>query len=111
MAKRRKASLYDMLSVTSKKDAQRKARRKRNANVAAGVAAGAAIGAAAGILLAPKAGKETREDIKIKSGEIATKVKDTTNRAVSAVKEKMAKSENDEIEVVECETVQEEIVE
>ena len=32
--------------------------------VAAGVAIGALAGAAAGVLLAPKSGKETREDIK-----------------------------------------------
>lgn len=32
-------------------------------NVAVGTAIGTAIGAAAGILLAPKSGKETREDI------------------------------------------------
>ena len=33
-------------------------------DVAAGVAVGAVIGALAGILLAPKSGKETREDLK-----------------------------------------------
>ncbi|HOA31852.1 MAG: YtxH domain-containing protein [Clostridia bacterium] len=105
---RRKANLYDMLPLTSKKRAERKAKRKKTAGVAAGVAAGAAIGAAAGILLAPKSGKETREDIKMKTGEIATKVKDTTNRAVSAVKEKIAKpAKEEEVETVQVETVEE----
>jgi len=33
-------------------------------DVAAGVAVGAIIGALAGVLLAPKSGKETREDLK-----------------------------------------------
>lgn len=108
MARRRKANLYDMMPVTSKKRAEKKARRKKAAGVAAGVAAGAAIGAAAGILLAPKSGKETREDIKMKTGEIASKVKDTTNRAVNAVKEKLAKpAKEEDVETVQVETVEE----
>lgn len=37
---------------------------------------GIGIGAAAGLLLAPKSGKETRNDIKKKAGEVKNKVKD-----------------------------------
>lgn len=43
----------------TKKARENKARKK----VLAGLAVGAVVGAAAGVLLAPKSGKETREDI------------------------------------------------
>ena len=51
-------------------------KRKKAMEVAKVVTASTVLGATAGILLAPKSGKETREDIKIKSGEIAGKVKE-----------------------------------
>lgn len=40
---------------------------------AIGVGIGALIGVVAGVLTAPKSGKETREDIKQKSGELKDK--------------------------------------
>ncbi|MDR1969946.1 MAG: YtxH domain-containing protein [Candidatus Nomurabacteria bacterium] len=52
-----------------------------------GAAIGAAIGAIAGILAAPKSGKETREDIKKKAGD----VKKAADKKVSKGK-KAAKS-------------------
>ena len=39
-----------------------------------GLLAGAVIGAIAGLLLAPKSGKETREIVKVRAGEIRQKV-------------------------------------
>ena len=42
----------------------------------AGVAVGTAVGAAAGVLFAPKSGKETREELKVKLDELKEKVKD-----------------------------------
>ena len=38
--------------------------------------AGVGIGAALGLLLAPKSGKETREDLKVKGNELLNKAKD-----------------------------------
>lgn len=46
--------------------------------------AAAAIGFAAGILLAPKSGKETREDIKVKAGETKGKARVKANQAKEA---------------------------
>ena len=67
---------------------KRQARKERGTGIAAGVAAGALIGAAAGILLAPKSGKETRADIKEKTGEVASVVKEKGGEVASTVKEK-----------------------
>lgn len=47
-----------------------------------GAALGAVAGVAAGVLTAPKAGKETREDIKVKAAEF----KEETTRRVEAAK-------------------------
>lgn len=90
-----KKDFSDLFPVTTKKAATKRARRKSGASLAAGIAAGAAVGAVAGILLAPKSGKETREDIKFKTGEVATKVKDSTKRTIKVVKEKLAKKSDD----------------
>lgn len=106
--KTRRGYFYDMLPMTSKRNAALYARRKSGASLAAGIATGVAVGALAGILLAPKAGKETREDIKFKSEEVAAKVKDTTKRTVQVVKDKIAKINNKEECVDETEEVTEE---
>jgi len=52
---------------------------KKGTSLALGAIIGAAVGVAAGILTAPKSGKETRADIKNKTGELknqAAKSKD-----------------------------------
>lgn len=55
----------------------------------AGVGLGAIIGAAAGLLLAPKAGDETRDDLLEKYGELKAKTQDwvTDQRAKRMVQE------------------------
>jgi len=106
MAKRRNMSLTDLLPVTSRKNAAKHARRKNGANLAVGIAAGAAIGAVVGVLLAPKSGKETREDIKMKTEEVATKVKNKTSETFLKVKSKI-KPNSEHAEVTE-ETTSEE---
>lgn len=105
MAKRRDLSLSDLFPVTSRKNAAKRLRRKSGANLAAGIVAGAAIGAVAGILLAPKSGKETREDIKMKTGEVAAKVKDKTVAAYKTVKQKI-KPVDDESDCIEAEIIE-----
>lgn len=49
--------------------------------------AAAAIGFAAGILLAPKSGKETREDIKVKADEAKAKARTKADQAKEAAME------------------------
>jgi len=69
-------------------DREKALRRKKSGILALGVA----IGAVAGVLLAPKAGKETREDLSQRGSEAWEKIKEnashTGHRLVSAVEEK-----------------------
>ena len=58
---------------------------------AVGTAIGTAIGAAAGVLLAPKSGKETRDDIANKSKEVGETVKKSAAEQIEATKEWSAK--------------------
>ncbi|MDD2464037.1 MAG: YtxH domain-containing protein [Desulfobulbus sp.] len=67
-------------------------RRKSAGMLALGVALGGAVGAVAGILYAPKAGRETRQDLSQRScdawGKMRDNVSTTGHRLVSAVEEK-----------------------
>jgi gas vesicle protein len=67
-------------------------RRDRAGMLALGVVIGSAAGAVAGVLLAPKSGKETREELSRYSCETWGKMKDnataTGHRLVDAVEEK-----------------------
>jgi gas vesicle protein len=63
-------------------------RRRATRNTLIGVLAGLLGGAAAGILLAPKAGKETRADIATGVKKGAAKVKEVVEDAAEATKEK-----------------------
>ena len=67
-----------ILEVFEKAKKQRKAAEKKKAlkNVAVGAAIGATVGAVAGVLLAPKAGKETREDLAQAAKEAVEKAKE-----------------------------------
>lgn len=73
-----------LFPLTTKKQA----RRERGTGLAAGIAAGAVIGAAVGMLFAPKAGKETRADIKEKTCDVASTVKDRTVEYAGVVRDK-----------------------
>lgn len=72
-------------------DRERTLRRKKAGLLALGVT----IGAVAGVLLAPKAGKETREDLSQRGSEAWEKIKEnashTGHRLVSAVEERGAR--------------------
>ena len=69
-------------------DRERTLRRKKAGLLALGVT----IGAVAGVLLAPKAGKKTREDLSQRGSEAWEKIKEnashTGHRLVSAIEEK-----------------------
>ncbi len=64
-------------------------RRRASRNTLIGALAGLLAGAAAGILLAPKSGKETREDIATGVKKGAAKVKEVVGDAAEAAKEKV----------------------
>lgn len=82
--------------IEEKRRQMEKAKKMETAkNLAVGTAIGTALGAAAGILLAPKAGKETREDISKKSKEVADTVLLTVDEKFEATKEWTEKVKND----------------
>lgn len=63
---------------------------KRTArDIAIGLGIGATLGAAAGILLAPKSGKETREDIAAGAKEVIDQVKDQVEEVGKVLKKEM----------------------
>ena len=66
-----------ILEVFEKVKKQRKKAEQKKVlkNVAVGAAVGATVGAVAGVLLAPKSGKETREDIANATKESVEKAK------------------------------------
>lgn len=79
----------------SKKERLRRERINLAKKIAAGTAAGIVAGSAGGILLAPKSGKETREDIANTANTVAVKtsqIKDTTLNKVAATKSKIAEA-------------------
>lgn len=90
--KKVKAKIEDMIPVITTRQAKKKEQMKTRANMAAGIAAGVAVGAVAGLLLAPKPGKETRQDIKKKAKEVSGAIKDKTTEVVDTVKEKSSKA-------------------
>jgi gas vesicle protein len=75
-----------------RKERKRAARRKTVKNTAIGAGVGAAVGLAAGVLLAPKSGKETREDIVDNTKRAAGFVSDNTKKAVDKVSEASRKA-------------------
>ena len=85
----------------------RKDRNKKVAIATAGVATGAVVGTIAGVLIAPKSGKETIEDVKVKSNQVKTKISENiedtkckVKESKNKIKEYLAKRKN-ENEVIE----------
>ncbi|MBU1565680.1 MAG: YtxH domain-containing protein [Proteobacteria bacterium] len=76
----------------ARNDREKAIRRNKAGALALGVSIGCTVGAVAGVLFAPKAGKETREDVGRRSKDAWEKIKDTTSstgqRLVSAMDEK-----------------------
>ncbi|AEV67773.1 YtxH domain-containing protein [Acetivibrio clariflavus] len=72
--------------LENRKRARRKAARKKAAkNIAVGAGVGAAVGLTAGVLLAPKSGKETREELAENVKDVAEKVADSTKKTARRV--------------------------
>ncbi len=79
--------LKDLLEQKKKK--QERLRKKENAKkIAAGTATGILAGIAGGLLLAPKSGKETRQDISKAAKDINDTVKNKTIEAKKSVGDK-----------------------
>ncbi len=82
---------------------EREERRKRAGKFILGAALGAAAGAAAGLLLAPKSGKETREQIASKTSDAYDTVKsnlDETRQMLSDQKEQITDAARRYVEAV-----------
>jgi gas vesicle protein len=73
-------------------DREKLVRRNQAGALALGVSIGCTVGAVAGLLFAPRAGKETREDVSRRSRDAWEKIKDnassTGHRMVNAIEEK-----------------------
>ena len=79
-----------------KRARKQKARKQFLQNVALGAAVGVTVGAVAGVLLAPKSGKETREDV-VKA---VKKLPDKAKEGIETVKEKIEEVKSGKSELV-----------
>lgn len=79
-----KMDLKEILLKLNKKKSSKKQTAK---NVAIGAGIGTAVGVAAGVLLAPKSGKETREDIAKTTKDTLENVKEGLNVAKEKLEE------------------------
>lgn len=93
----------------------KKDKNKKIAIATAGVATGAVVGTIAGVLIAPKSGKETIEDVKEKSNQVKNKINENiedtkfkVKESKDKIKEYLAKRKNEksENEIVEIEPLQ-----
>ena len=85
-------SVMDLIEK-GKRARRRKQREKALKTAAIGAAVGVIVGAVAGVLLAPKSGKETREDLANAAKELPGKAKEALEQAkgkVEAVKKEIA---------------------
>jgi len=78
--------LLDMVN----KDKRKKERVKAALEITIGMGIATALGVAIGVLIAPKAGKETREDLKIKAEHTIEAIKDTVHEKTETVKDSAA---------------------
>lgn len=80
--------IQDLIEQKMRRVRAQEARRTAR-DVAIGLGIGATLGAAAGILLAPKSGKETREDIATGAKEVIDQVKDQVEEVGKVLKKEM----------------------
>ena len=83
-------NIYDLIN---KKKRKQKAKAVKIAALSAAI--GVTAGAAAGVLLAPKSGKETREDIVNKSVEAKDKLVEKTKATKAAISTKVSEGKKD----------------
>jgi gas vesicle protein len=75
--------LLDMVN----RDKRKKERVKAALEISIGMGIATALGVAIGVLIAPKAGKETREDLKIKAEHTIEAIKHTAHEKAEMVKD------------------------
>ena len=80
--------IQDLIEQKMRKVRAQEAKRTAR-DVAIGLGIGATLGAAAGILLAPKSGKETREDIASGAKEVIDQVKDQVEEVGKTLKREL----------------------
>ena len=98
-------SIMDLIKK-GKKDREKKVRVRALKNAAIGAAIGTTLGAVAGVFLAPKSGKENREDLINAAKEIPEKAKEMAEKAkekVEEVKEKIKEKTTKKVEEQEIE--------
>lgn len=78
--------IKDLLEKSAK-EKKKAAAKKVAKNVAMGAGIGTAVGLAAGVLLAPKAGKETRDELAKGAKEILNEAKEKVNEAKEIINE------------------------
>lgn len=83
-------NIYDLIN---KKKRKQKAKAVKTAALSAAI--GVTAGAAAGVLLAPKSGKETREDIVNKSVEAKDKLVEKTKATKATISTKVSEGKKD----------------
>lgn len=83
-------NIYDLINKKKKKQ---KAKAVKTAALTAAI--GVTAGAAAGVLLAPKSGKETREDIVNKSVEAKDKLVEKTRATKATISTKVSEGKKD----------------
>ena len=83
-------NIYDLINKKKKKQ---KAKAVKTAALTAAI--GVTAGAAAGVLLAPKSGKETREDIVNKSVEAKDKLVEKTKATKATISTKVSEGKKD----------------
>lgn len=82
------------------KEKRRQKRVEAVQHYAKGMCIAVALGVATGILLAPKSGKETREDMKIKVMTCMEKMKDTFHQKAEMMKHSAAQAEENVAQVI-----------
>jgi gas vesicle protein len=78
--------IRDLLDMVNK-DKRKKERVKAALEITIGMGIATALGVAIGVLIAPKAGKETREDLKIKVEHTVEAIKDKVHEKSEMVKD------------------------
>lgn len=81
--------LRDLRKLVNK-EKRKNERVKAAQTIATGIGAVAVAGVATGILIAPKSGKETREELKEKAVNTVEAIKDTVHKKVESVKDPAA---------------------
>ena len=71
----------------------------------AALVSGVCVGAAAGVLLAPKSGKETREDLKNLLNDLSVKIKEINSEDIKKYVDKNIKKIKDELDDLNLEKV------